>query len=113
MGICWYCYWGWPEPVAKIYQEAVKQLGGNDWPLLFGPSYIVWEDENWDSAEWCLEHFDKYKGNKTKKELEIIKWSLEELAKIPIEDREVEPENYDGEHPELFPPKKGVVMVRV
>jgi len=21
--ICWYCYWGWPKPVAGIYKKAL------------------------------------------------------------------------------------------
>ena len=88
MGICWYCHWGWAKPVAEIYQEALKRLNGYASPLHFGPAHIVWEDENFDSAEWCLENFDNYKGDYTPEELEIVKWSLVELAKLPLDDRE-------------------------
>lgn len=102
---CYYCYWGWSKPVYDIYKEAVKLLGGADSVLHFGPSHIVWEDENWDSAKWCLEHFEEYSGPYSKEELDVCRWSLEELEKVPLELRCIEPEDYDGEHPELFPPK--------
>lgn len=102
--ICWHCYWGWPKPVAEIYKKALAALNGDWFPLHFGPSHIVWEDENFDSAEWCLQHFDKYKGNYTKEDLAIVKRSLEELVALPKSDWDVEPKDYDGEHPEDYPP---------
>ena len=79
--ICWYCYWGWPKPVKDIYDSALKQLNGNSSPLHFGPAHIVWEDENFSSAEWCIEHFNDYISN-NEEDMKIVKWSLEELAKI-------------------------------
>lgn len=106
--ICWYCYWGWAKPVAEIYLKALEKLQGDSSPLHYGPAHIVWEDENWDSAEWCLEHIDT---NNTVEDLEVIRWSLEELVKIPLADREIEPENYDGVNPEKFPPTAEVVKV--
>lgn len=109
MGICWYCHWGWAKPVAEIYEEALRRLDGYDSPLHFGPAHIVWEDENFDSAEWCLENFEKYKGDYAPEELEIVRWSLEELAKLPMSVREIIPDDYDDEHPELYPPKVEVV----
>jgi hypothetical protein len=111
MGICWYCHWGWPKVVADIYKEAVKKLGGNSDPLHYGPSHIVWSDENFDSAEWCLENFDGYGVRLSEKEKVVVRWSLEELAKIPMNEREVEPEDYDGQNPQNYPPPKGVEMV--
>ena len=109
MSICWYCYWGWAKPVAEIYKKALEKLDGN-WGLLhFGPSHLVWEDENFDSAEWCLEHFDDYTEGYTKEEAAVVKWSLQELVKIPIKQRCIEPEDYDGEHPENYPPDCEVV----
>ena len=33
MSECWYCHWGWPEPVAQIYLAAVAALGGDAAPL--------------------------------------------------------------------------------
>lgn len=93
MGICWHCYGGWAEPVAEIYKGALKRLNGDGSPLHFGPAHIVWEDENFDSAEWCLEHFDEYQGDYTDDELSVVRWSLEELAKLPIAVRWPEPDN--------------------
>ncbi len=89
MGICWYCHWGWPKKVAEIYQEALKRLEGDDSPLHYGPAHIVWEDENFDCAEWSLEHFDENKGDLSEADLEVVKWSLEELAKIPLSERDI------------------------
>ena len=123
MGICWYCHWGWAKPVLDIYLEAKRRLGevairgtGFD-PLLWGPSHIVWEDENFDSPEWCLDHFNDFNyGDKyTADQLAVVRWSLEELAKLPLDQRCVEPKEYrdtDETHPENFPPAAGVVMVR-
>lgn len=111
MGICWYCYWGWAKPVAEIYLEALRRLDGYEDPLQFGPSHIVWADENWHSAESCLEHFEENRGYFSDEELSIVKWSLQELAKLPMEVRCIEPEDYDDEHPELYPPKVEVIKV--
>ena len=113
MGICWYCYWGWPKPVADIYLKALECLDGNKSPLHFGPAHVVWEDENWDSAEWCLEHFDKYVGDNSEADLAIVRESLKELVKLPMAVRCVEPEDYDDEHPEAYPPAAGIEMVKV
>ncbi len=112
MGICWYCYWGWSKPVAAIYKKALDALCGWEGPLHFGPSHLVWEDENFGSAEWCLAHFDEYKRDYTVAELTIVKQSLEDLAKLPLDIRCVEPEDYEGEHPELFPPPIDIEMVK-
>ena len=113
MGICWYCYWGWAKPVAAIYYQAVKKLGGNEVRLHYGPAHVVWADENWDCVETCLEIFDDYKGDHSKEELEIVRWSLQELAKIPLEQREIEPDDYDGMNPQNYPPAKGVEVVKM
>ena len=113
MGICWYCYWGWAKPVAEIYKQAVEKLGGNEHALHYGPAHIVWEDENWDSVDWCLEHFNEYKGDNSEEDLEVVRWSLEELAKIPLEKREIEPDDYDGMNPQNYPPVEGVKVVKV
>lgn len=113
MGICWYCYWGWPKPVAEIYLKALADLDGNKRPLHYGPSHVVWEDENFDFAEWCIEHFDEYRGDFSDSELVIVLESLKELAALPMDIKCVEPEDYDNEHPALYPPDSGVEMVRV
>ena len=101
--------------MADIYDRAERDLiiiGSSAMALHYGPGHVVWEDENFDSAEWCLENFEKYKGDKSEDELEIVKRSLEELAAIPLDFRCVEPEDYDEEHPENFPPEDGIEMIR-
>lgn len=118
MGACWYCHWGWAKPVAEIYKEAIVKLNGDDFPLLSGPAHVVWEDENFDHAECCLEEFDKKwdecfgefhdPGDLQK---EVARWSLVELTKIPIKQRCVEPEEYTGQDPQLFPPASGIEVV--
>ena len=112
MSICWYCHWGWPKLVADIYDKAVKALDGDKFPLSFGPSHIVWEDENFDAAERCLEHFDEWKGDFSLEDLEIVRTSLKELAAIPLHIRDCEPDDYDGENPGMYPPSKDMVMVK-
>ena len=109
--MCCFCYWGWPEPIAKIYLRAVADLGGNVWPLHFGPAHIVWEDENFDWAERCLENFEKYSCDNSKEELTVVRWKLEELAKLPPEIRDIVPADYDGQHPERYPPSVEVIKV--
>lgn len=113
MGICWYCYHGWSRPVADIYQEALKKLGGYEQSLHFGPSHIVWEDENFDtdSVQWCLDHLEEYRHDCSDEEIAVVKWSLEEMLKIPEEIRDCEPAEYDDEHPENYPPSCEVVKV--
>lgn len=88
MDICWDRYWGWAKPVADIYEEAIRRLGGVSTALHYGPAHIVWEDENWNSVDWCLEHFDEYLHGILETEAIVIRWSLEELAKIPLAERD-------------------------
>jgi hypothetical protein len=113
--ICWYCFWGWPKQVADIYCEALAALDGCDSLLLYGPGHIVWSDENWDSAQWCLDHFEEYWGSHdpTPEEKRIVRESLEKLLLVPEEIRMCEPDDYDGEHPENFPPPAGIEMVKL
>ncbi len=92
---------------------AKDALGGNDMPLLYGPAHVVWADENFDFAPWCLKSFDQHRGDFSDEELAIVKRSLEQLAALPAEAWDVEPEAYGGEHPENFPPPTNVKMVRV
>ena len=112
METCWYCHWGWAKPVMNIYEEALAKLEGDWSPLHFGPAHVVWEDENFDCAEMCIETFDQYEGDLSKEELDIVKESLEKLAALPMKERCIEPEDYDDEHPELFPPTIEVVRKR-
>jgi len=117
--ICWYCHWGWPKVIHDIYAQALEKLDGNSSPLHFGPSHVVWEDENFHFAEWCLEKFEDYKHDYSEEELSVVKWSLEELSKVPMEIRTVaeEYENAASEdwlrvRPEDYPPPEGMEMVR-
>ena len=113
MSLCWFCHWGWPEPIANIYLKAVRDLGGHNLsPLHFGPAHSVWEDENFDNAQWCLDNFSKYCRDYQDWELAIVRRSLQELLEVPDELKEW-PKDYDGNHPELFPPPAGVKMVKV
>ncbi len=117
---CWYCHWGWAKPVADIYDEAVRQLGGDDSVLHWSAGHVVWEDENFDSADWCLKHFDEYTtgehGGYDEKSLKTLRWSLEELDKLPYEVRCISPEDrdenfdYGDKGVEDFPPDVEVVM---
>jgi hypothetical protein len=118
MSACWFCYWGWPKQIADIYDEAVELLG--DYLLLeYGPAHIVWGDENFDSAQWCLDHFEDYDRDyweRTQDELDIIKWSLIELLKLPnhlltIDQHSGYTWNSDSKV-EDCPPPDDVVMVK-
>ncbi len=111
MGICWWCHWGWPKPIRDIYDKALQQLEGNESPLHYGPAHIVWEDENWDSAQWCLDHFDEFRGDHSEEDLAIVRWSLEELLKVDKKFT-LKPDDYDDENPQNYPPPSDWVMVR-
>ena len=101
--ICYWCYWGWPKLISDIFNEAVAKLDGNDDSLIYGPAHIVWDDENFDSAQMCLDHFNEYAEDLTDYEKSVVRDSLEKLLVVPDEFKE-EPEDYDGLHPEWFPP---------
>ena len=104
MGMCYWCHWGWPKPIRDIYDEALEKLNGCESPLHFG-AHNVWEDENWDSAKWCLDHFDDDKDYLTDYEKEIVRESLVKLLAVPDEYK-CWPEGYDDDdmHPEKYPP---------
>lgn len=130
--ICWYCHWGWPKIVYEIYERARDDIDKlyDDWEreregpsayedvdavtaMDYGPAHVVWSDENFDSVNWCLKYCDDPLFSKWRPEvLEIIRRSLRELDAIPLKDRMPCPDNYDGEHPENFPPPPGVEMIR-
>lgn len=111
MGVCWWCHWGWPKPIQDIYAAALLKLEGNSSPLRYGPAHIVWEDENWDSAQWCLDHFDEFRGKHSEEDLAVVRWSLEELLKVDKKFTLV-PEGYAGENPQDYPPPSDWVMSR-
>ena len=104
MGICWYCHWGWPKAIKEIYAQAVEKLDGHTSPLNFGPAHVVWEDENFDSAQWCIDNFDEYSKDLSENEKAVVRWSLEQLLLLPEKVINSTPEDYDDEHPENFPP---------
>jgi len=112
--ICWHCHWGWPENIANIYLKALSMLSKDDHPLLYGPAHIVWSDENFyrENIQWCLDNFNEYRADYNDKELEVVKWSLLELLKIPG-NIDIEPEDYDGMHPELYPPPNDIKMIKI
>jgi len=101
--ICYWCHWGWPKPIRDIYGQALAKLGGDDHWLHYGPGHIVWADENWDSAQWCLDHFDEYVRDMTEHEKAVVRESLELLLAVPDEYKS-EPDDYDEENPQNFPP---------
>lgn len=109
--MCYYCHWGWPEKVAVIYLEALKELGGNETALNYGPAHIVWEDCNFDSAAWCLEHFDEYCSNVEEWEKPIVWRALEKMASLPFEEWDVIPRDCDFDRMENYPPTGPVVQI--
>jgi hypothetical protein len=116
MSFCWYCYWGWPKQVADIYARAVADLDGDSSPLEFGPSHIVWSDENFEESNirYCLGACDDPKQGErySDHELTIVRRSLAELLAIPESIRCCEPADYDEERPANFPPPAGLEMVK-
>jgi len=103
--ICWFCHWGWPKAISDIYNEAIRQLGADD-SLHYGPAHVVWDDENWNSAQSCLDTFDEHSEHLTEYEKSVVKWSLEELLKLPDNIINIQPDDYDGENPQNYPPPK-------
>ena len=111
MMICYYCYWGWPKRVAEVYKEALEKLQGDETPLLFGPAHIVWEDENFGHAEECLKDFDGSGYDLPEEQLKVVRESLIKLTEIPLNERCIVPDEYDGKFPENYPPKVMTVFV--
>lgn len=103
-GICWYCYWGWPKPIADIYDRYVALAGES--AMHYGPAHIVWEDENFarHHIEWCLAHSDEYRGDCSDEELAYVRDSLVALLALDDAVLESEPEGYNGCEPAKFPP---------
>lgn len=105
-GLCWYCYWGWAEPVAALKDRAIEELG--ETVVESGPAHIVFADENFsdDSIQWCISECDNpsHKYHLEAFEIARLRHYLTELLLIPEHIRCCEPKDYDGEHPENFPP---------
>ena len=113
--ICWYCYWGWPKQLADIYDAGEAAAGES--AMDYGPAHVVWADENWDSVEDCLREFDVWvrdwnAGRYTSEQLEVVRQSLLALQALPADVLEAEPADYDGEHPDRYPPAAHLIMVR-
>ena len=105
MGECYWCYWGWPKPIRDIYDDARNRLGSES-ALHYGPAHVVWDDENFDSAQWCLDNFDKYSEDLSEREKEIVRESLVKLLGVPDEFKH-EPSAYledETNSPKDFPP---------
>jgi hypothetical protein len=102
MAICWYCYWGWPAQVTEIYRRGIHYAGFD--AMHYGPGHIVWEDENFDdeSIQWCLAQENRYELDPY--DFEKVQDSLRELLAVPVHIRCCCPADYDGEHPENYPP---------
>src|ERR1700683_512629 len=102
--ICWYCYWGWPKVVREIYDRYEAQL--TDSELGFGPGHIVWSDENFEDEliDSCIRDGESGVGDLNQHDLALHLSALRELRQVPEEIRDSCPEDYDGEHPENYPP---------
>lgn len=118
MSDCWWCCWGWPKQIRDIYDDAVKQLGDCDYALHWGPAHVVWEDENWDCAAWCLRECDdpKWLPEFSERELAVVRESLRRLLAVPEEFKN-EPAGYvesieSLNHPERYPPPGHWEMVK-
>ena len=132
MGICWFCHWGWPKPIADIYDKAKADIDeclsivpceengwetpedptSGEWALKWGPAHVVWEDENFDLAESCLKDCDEARfSHWHPPAMEIVKRSLRELVVVPDEMKSPM-EEYDGDYPEMYPPPSDWIMVK-
>lgn len=102
--ICWYCYWGWSKSVVDIYNKYITIAGES--AMHYGAAHIVWDDENFERehVQWCLDNFEEYKRDNSDEENEAVRQSLIELLKLEDSTLAPEPLNYDGIHPENYPP---------
>lgn len=80
--------------------------------LEYGPGHTVWSDENFDDVRWNIKECDSssYKDWRPGV-IDIVRRSLQELDNLPQEIRNP-PSEYDGEHPENYPPHEGMEMVK-
>lgn len=104
--ICWYCHWGWSKAVTDIYQRHLAIAGHA--AMHYGAAHIVWDDENFgrEHVQWCLDEFEQYKcDDASDAENEAVRQSLIELLALTDDVLDPEPEDYDGERPEMFPPR--------
>lgn len=111
MGLCYYCHWGWPKPIADIYDKYLEIAGQS--AMHFGPAHVVWEDENFERhlIEWCLVEADTYRAyDCTDEEHEAVKQSLRELLTLPDAIFVVPEGGWDD--PDKHPPHDGIERVR-
>jgi hypothetical protein len=114
-GLCWYCYWGWPKPIADIYDKYAAIIGSH--ALEYGRAHVVWADENFDdeSIRLCIERLRDPEDDADDDALVVE--TLRALALVPREMREADEHvGYDNDspehHPKNFPPPPEWVMVR-
>ncbi len=70
--------------------------------MLYGPAHIVWCDENWESAQWCLDNFEKYTYDDDEAEhMAIVRQSLIDLLAVDDEFKS-EPDEYKGDTQSCF-----------
>ncbi len=103
--ICWYCYYGWPRLIRDIYDKYINVAGES--AMHYGAAHIVWDDENFERhhIQWCLDNFEKYKHDEASDDENLaVKQSLIDMLALPDEILEAEPRDYDGIHPENYPP---------
>ena len=113
MAVCYWCFWGWPKPIADVYNDALKKLQAisdqhGEQDLEYGPAHIVWNEENWDddSVQFCIDACDNVAyADIEPAVLAIVRASLVDLKSVPVVFR-VEPDGYenDDDHPERYPP---------
>lgn len=122
MGICWYCSWGWPKPVADIYDK-YEAIAGES-AMRYGPAHCTWADENFErelvqsELDGFDEHVSKWNwedractiARHSPEELAAVKQSLVELLSLP-DDVLVPRPDYDDEHPADFPPPADFEML--
>lgn len=122
MGICYWCHWGWPKPISDIFKKAEADIDALEGPgngsdrLEYGPSHIVWSDENWEDShiDHCLEKCGMGEYLEWPlKIIDIVARSLRELKKLPLALRTT-PDAYedDDDNPQLYPPPAGQEMVK-
>jgi hypothetical protein len=96
-----------------IYDKYLA-VAGED-AMHYGAAHIVWDDENFDRGcvQACLDDFERWKRDDcTDEQNEAVRQSLLDMLALPDDQREVEPDDYDGEHPDNFPPTCEVVKKR-
>jgi hypothetical protein len=115
--MCWYCYWGWPKPVADIYNKYLKKLDSDSDALEFGQSHTVWSDENFDDncVKSCINECDRpsFDYERDTETTRIVRESLVELLAVPESVRCPPESGHHNEDAAKYPPPAGLEMVKV